>query len=168
MAALALAALVAAAPGCRKMRGRGAFDDGQLRSVVNVADPRAAIQLTRGFHVIENDSWRWTMKEFSVTLKPPKGSAQNGAKLQMKFAIPDVIFNRLGEMTVAARINGMNLGAQKYTQAGEGVYEREVPASALRGDAVSVDFTVDKGLPPSEQDERELALVVTSVGLVPK
>jgi hypothetical protein len=27
---------------------------------------------------------------------------------------------------------------------------------------------VDKGLPPSDQDHRELAIVVTSVGLFPK
>ena len=36
----------------------------QLVSVVNVADPRTATQLTRGFWDLEHDSWRWTAKSW--------------------------------------------------------------------------------------------------------
>lgn len=169
--------LIAAAPlmfvlasGCRMKRAHHAVmqDDGQLMSVVNAADARGAIQLTRGFHGIEANSWRWTMKNFSVTLRPPSGAAQSGARLQLRFAVPETMFNRVGDMTVAARIDGADLGSQTYSKPGEAVYERDVPASELASDAVSFDFTVDKGLPPSDQDPRELSLVVTSIGLVPK
>lgn len=73
IAAAVLMAIVALAPACRtkrKPRAKIAEDDGQLASVVNVADPRAAIQLVSGFHALENDSWRWTARQFTVTLRP--------------------------------------------------------------------------------------------------
>jgi hypothetical protein len=169
-AAIALAALMVLAPaGCRKKKVRaGVEDDGQLVSVVNAGDQRKSMQLVRGFHGVENDSWRWTMKTFTVTLRPPAGSAQNGARLEMKFTIPEVMYNRVGDMTVTAKVNGVDLGPEKYTKVGDVVYARDVPASALGGDAVTFDFSVDKGIPPSDQDLRELAVIFTSVGLSPK
>jgi hypothetical protein len=133
-----------------------------------MGDPRAAVQLTRGFHGLENQSWRWTMKDFTATLRPPARAAATGASLQLKFTIPDVMFNRVGPMTISARVNGLDLGPQTYSQTGDFNYTRDVPATALSGDAVSVDFHVDKGLPPSDQDTRELAIIVTAVGLLPK
>jgi hypothetical protein len=35
----------------------------------------------------------------------------------------------------------------------------------MTGDAVRVDFELDKAIPPSEQDARELGIVVSKVGL---
>jgi len=171
ISAIALIALMAIAPACRtkkKPRPNVAEDDGQLASIVNVADPRAAIQLVRGFHAVESDSWRWTMKNFTVTLRPPSGSAQNGARLELKFAIPDVIFDRVGPITLGARVNGADLGPETYSKAGEDAYTRDVPASALQGDAATFDFSVNKSLPPGDKDQRELAIIVTTVGLVLK
>jgi hypothetical protein len=170
-AAFALIAIVAIAPACRiKKKARGAVieDDGQLASIVNVADPRAAVQLVRGFHNLENDSWRWTMKNFTVALHPPAGSAQSGAHLELKFTIPAVIFDRLGPITITGRVGAIALAPETYSQAGEATYARDIPASALGGDAVSLDFSVDKAIPPSVQDGRELAIIVTTVGLTPK
>ena len=164
-----VALLILAQAGCRIRKKPGAqAADGPMVSVINVADPRAASQLTRGFHSLENDSWRWTMKTFTVTLRRPANAAQRGANLEMKFTIPDVMFNRVGAMTVDARINGLDLGAQTYSQPGDSTYARDVPPAALGADAVRIDFTVDKGLPPTDRDSRELALIVTTIGLLPK
>lgn len=164
------AALATLIPACRirnKAHEKTAVDN-QLVSVVNVADPRAAVQLTRGFYDLENDSWRWTSKSFTVTLRPPANAAKAGATLELKFTIPDVMFNRVGAMSMDARVNGLDLGAQTYAQAGDCTYTRDVPAAALSTDAVAIDFHVDKGLPPSAKDSRELAVIVTTVGLLPK
>lgn len=170
-ATLALMAIVAIAPACRikkKVRGAAIEEDGQLASIVNVADPRAAVQLVRGFHALENDSWRWTMKNFTVTLRPPAGSAQSGAQLELKFTLPDVIFDRLGPIILAGRVGGIDLAPETYSQAGDATYTRDIPASVLGGDAVSFDFSVNKAIPPSDKDARELAIIVTTVGLTPK
>jgi hypothetical protein len=135
---------------------------------VSVADPRAAVQLVKGFHALENDAWRWTMKSFTVTLRPPTGSDQNGAKLELKFVLPEVIFKRLGAVTLDAQINGIDLGPEKLSKDGEGVYTRDVPASALHGEVASFEFTLDKALPPTDQDSRELGIIVSTIGLTPK
>jgi len=168
----ALAILLLLTPACRihkkTSHAKAAEDDGQSVSVINVGDPRAAVQLTRGFHGLEHDSWRWTMKNFTATLRPPANAANAGATLQLKFTIPQVMFDRVGDMRVEARLNGLDLGSQTYTQPGDYIYTRDVPATALSADAVSIDFHVDKGLPPSDQDTRELALIVTTIGLLPK
>jgi hypothetical protein len=159
-------------PACRIHKkgppARSVEDDGRLASVINMNDPRAAVQLTRGFHVLENDSWRWTMKNFTATLRPPSNASKTGATLQLKFTIPQVMFARVGAMTLDAHVNGVDLGPQTYSQPGGYLYIRDIPAAALSADAVNIDFQVDKGLPPTEPETRELAIIVTTVGLLPK
>jgi hypothetical protein len=172
MALIPLLALLALAPaGCRmkkKAAAKVSEDDGQMASIVNMADPRTAVQLTRGFHVVEGDAWRWTMKTFSVALRPPQNSGKSGAKLLMRFAIPEALINRLGPMTLSARVNGVDVGSQTFSKPGDGVFERDVPAKALDAEVVIVDFALDKAMAPGEQDSRELGVVATSIGLMPK
>jgi hypothetical protein len=65
-------------------------------------------------------------------------------------------------------VNGTALAPESYTQAGQFVYIRDVPASLLAGDVSRVDFALDKTVPPSGTDQRELGLVVSLVGFQPK
>src|SRR5205085_461897 len=69
-----------------------------LASMINVADPHASIQLTKGFYDIESGAWRWTARSFSATLHPPKDAAQKGARLVLKLAISDVVLQKLKSM----------------------------------------------------------------------
>jgi hypothetical protein len=165
---LAIAALAPA--GCkRRNRARAApvEDNSPLESVVNVADPETAGQLVAGFHNVENNAWRWTMAHFSATLRPPEGAPIHGARLELKGDVPSAVLKRLGPISLSATINGHTLKPDIFSTAGAFTYSGEVPASVLSGASARVDFAVDKALPPSGQDARELALVVTSVGLVP-
>jgi hypothetical protein len=52
--------------------------------------------------------------------------------------------------------------------AGDYTYSRDVPPELLTGDAVTVEFTLDKALPPNPSDQRELGVIVQMVGLEPK
>jgi hypothetical protein len=127
----------------RSKRNPGALvpeQDAPLTSVVNVNDPAASPQLVRGFYGLENNLWRWTMKRFEVALKPPPGAAQNGARLTLRFTIPEVISSRLGSITVSATINGLALPPEIYVKPGDYVYDRDIPASALKDDAVVAEF----------------------------
>lgn len=175
--ALVMIAVALALPGCRiKKKAQQAkatapaasADDIPLASVVETSDPLHAKQLVRGFYGIENQSWRWTAKSFAVTLRPVKGSETKGAKLELKFVIPDVMFNRVGAMTIDATANGLDLGAETFSKAGDATYIRDVSPVVLAGDSATFDFLVDKGLPPSPRDPRELAVIVTSIGLISK
>ncbi|MGA3203987.1 MAG: hypothetical protein ABSF12_15980 [Bryobacteraceae bacterium] len=168
-AAVALLALVALAgsTGCRRKKKVKAREDG-LASVVNVADPADSAQLVRGFSNVEADAWRWTTSKFSVVLRPPAGSAQNGAVLQLAFTLHDTVVKKLGPVTVTATVNGTPMGSETYSQAGDYTYSKDVPASALGADVVTVEFSTDKSLAPTDVDKRELALIVKTIGLVGK
>jgi hypothetical protein len=167
--AVVLLATIAVA-GCeRKKRARKApaEDNSALVSVVNVNDPRASVQLVRGFYNLEDDTWRWTMTHFSVTLRTPPGASQQGAKLELKGSIPERSFQRLGPIAVSATVDGQPVLGETISRSGGFVYSRLVPSSLFTGDSASVEFTADKALPPTDQDGRELSLIVTSIGLLP-
>lgn len=136
-----------------------------LATVVHVADPRATVQLVKGFYELEQNSWRWTAGKFAVALRPPRGASDRGAVLQLKFAIADAVLDRVKSMTVKARLGKLELAPETYAKPGEQIYSRDVPASALGGEVVTVEFEVDKFLPPGAVEQRELALIVTTIGL---
>jgi len=171
---LLLAALAAclALAGCRskqKVQVQATEEEApSLASTVHVADPRISSQLISGFYGIEGDSWRWTAGKFTVLLRPPRTAAQKGAVLQLKFALPEPVIGKLKTVSLGATINGTALPPQTYTQSGEYTYSRDVPPNLLGGEAVKVEFALDKALPPSGSDQRELGLVVSAVGFDPK
>jgi hypothetical protein len=166
VAAFALLALVGLSEGCRRKKKVTAREDG-LASVVNVADPADSAQLVRGFSNVEADAWRWSTSKFSVVLRPPAGAAQDSAVLQLVFTLHDAVVNKLGPVTVSATVNGTPVGSETYSAAGDYTFSQRVPQSALGSDVVTVEFSTDKALAPTEKDKRELALIVKTIGLVP-
>lgn len=140
----------------------------QLASTVHVADQRAASQLVSGFYDVEQNAWRWTAGKFSVVLRTPRGAAQNGAVLKLKFSVPEAVISKLNAVSLAAHIDGAALAPETYTQSGEFTYSREIAPAMLTHDTVKLSFVLDKSLPPGSADARELGVIVTSVGLEPK
>jgi len=140
----------------------------ELASVIHMADPKAAPQLKSGFHNVEQNAWRWTERHFAVVLRPPAGGASRGARLNLRFSIPAPVIEKLGAVTLSAAIGGVSLGPETYSRSGEYIYTRDVPASLLAGDAVTVEFDLDKALPPGNTDQRELGVVASSVGFEAK
>jgi len=163
-----LLVFVALAPvGCRRKKKVKAREDG-LASVVNVADPADSAQLVRGFSNVEADAWRWSTSKFSVVLRPPPGAAQNGAKLELTFTLHETVINKVGPVTVSAQVNGTPIDPETFSQPGDYTYSKPVPASALSTDVVTVEFSTDKALAPTDVDKRELALIVKTIALVTK
>lgn len=166
MAALVPAAIVAQA--CKRKKKsqlETVEQSANLVSAILMNDPATSGQLIRGFYPPEASAWRWTMQNFSVALAPPPGAAQKGAKLNFKFNFPEPIFKKLGTLTLNATINGLKLPPEMYSMPGNYTYSRDVPASALSGNAAAIDFACDKVFPPTGDDRRELALVAVSVSL---
>jgi hypothetical protein len=162
---------LAIAPACkgRKVRSRATDEAAPgMASVLNMGDPRAESQLVSGFYGVESGAWRWVGKQFTVTLHPPFGSAQKGAKLNVKLTVPSVVIEKNKNVSLAATVGGEALAPETYTTPGPYVYVRDIPASALTGDSVKIDFQVDKTMPPAPPDIRELGIVVTSIGLESK
>jgi hypothetical protein len=168
----AVAILILLAPGCRDREkitvGQTEEEALRLASVVHVADPRSASQLVSGFYDIEQNAWRWTAGQFTVLLRPPRNAVQKGAVLKLKFSVPEPVLAKLKTISLSASLGGLDLSPETYTQAGEFTYSRDVSGAVLAGDAVKVDFSLDKSLPPNAVDQRELGVIVSNVGLEPK
>jgi hypothetical protein len=141
---------------------------GTLLSTAHAADPKSSIQLIKGFHGVEQNSWRWTMGRFAVTLKPPMGAAEQGAAVVLKFSIPDAVLQKTKSMTLTASVQNTTLGKQTYKSAGEYTFTADVPANLLKGEATTVDFSLDQFLPAGAVDARELGIVFVSAGLESK
>lgn len=166
-----LGALLAPVSGCRrkpKAKAAATVEEptDELASMVQVADPRAAGQLLRGFYPVEAGGWRWTMRAFAVSLPTPLAARQ--AVLQLKFALPEAVLKALKSVTLSAKINGVALPPQTFTQPGDQLYAQTVPPAAIKGEALTVEFELDKAFGPSDADRRELGLVVSSVGIESK
>jgi hypothetical protein len=164
-AAALLCGLALAPAACKRSAKHALLAATDLRSVVPMGDPGADGQLVAGFHSAEGNSWRWTEGKFSVILRPPPGAAVEGAKLELNLNIPDAVIQQLGAVTLSAAAAGSRLPPEKYAAAGNYVYTRNIPANALSGDSVSVEFATDKAIPAGRIEKRELAVIVTSVGL---
>ena len=163
--------LVLATTGCKnkKVKVQATEEEApRMASAVGMGDPKAETQLISGFYGVEAGAWRWTGKQFTLVLRPPAGSAQNGGKLQLKLTVPPVVIEKLKNVALSATANGSALAPESYTQPGEYVYTRDVPAAALTGESVKIDFQLDKAIPPSGGDLRELGLIVLNASLESK
>jgi hypothetical protein len=163
--------LLLAPLGCkhRKVPSRQTEEEaGRLASTIHMGDARMGAQLLNGFYGVENNAWRWTAQQFTVALRPPFGAAQKGANLVVKLTVPPVVIEKQGKVTLSASVAGTPLEPEPYAKAGDYTYKREIPAALLAGDSARVEFRLDKAIPPSAADQRELGIIVLSAGLEPK
>jgi hypothetical protein len=158
--------------GCKRMaevRVQQTEEEGsRMASTVHMGDKRTETQLITGFYGIEEGSWRWTARQFSLVVRPPFGSAQKGATLQARLSVPEPTIAKLKTISISAKVNGQDLPPETYTQPGEYTYTRDVPASLLAGESAKLEFVLDKAMPPAGADVRELGIVALSIGLEPK
>ncbi len=162
---LILIPLLIASSGCKRRHNNSPQ---LLSSSISAADPSAADRFTQGFYPVEQNAWRWTAKDFAVTLAPPLHSDQKGAQLMLKLAVPDGVIQKLGSVQLSAAVDGYKLAPEVYARSGNYTYTRDIPADHLKADAAHIAFSLDHVIPPGDTDRRELGIVVSEVGLVAK
>ena len=116
------------------------------------------LELRNGWHRLECASYRWTERRFSARLKAPVPGRP--ARLTLRFHLSAETLAQLGPITLGAQVSGVPLSSQTYAAHGNQLYSCEVPAAALTGARVEVEFALDRAVPPSPQDRRELGVVV--------
>jgi hypothetical protein len=167
-----LALALAIAPvACKKKKVRvGATDEEtpKIMSSIGMGDPKAEPQLVKGFHGIEAGAWRWTEKQFTAVLRCPMGAAQKGGKLTFKLTVPEPTIKQLKTVSLSANAAGNMLAPETYTVAGDYVYVRDIPAGALTGETVRIDFELDKAMPPAGSDSRQLGIIALNLALESK
>jgi cephalosporin hydroxylase len=155
---LALAAL----PGCRKHKPPAAAvaDERGAKltsaSELDIGDEAYAPFLLRGFYASEGD-WRWTARKFAVSLTPPAGNEP--VYLELDFALPAK--RAVPAIVITARVNGVEVGRTRFSKTGRNTFGAPVPAAALRKSPAEVEFELDRGFRPPD-DDRELGVVAVS------
>ncbi len=138
----------------------------ELLSTVNVADPAAEPQLLEGFYGLEQRAWRWTGGKFAVLLATPPDYATHESSLDLRLTVPSIVIETVGPVTITARVNGTEIGNQTYDAAGDNLlFTSMIPAGVLTAEPARAEFELDKVIPPSDQDERELGIIAVSIAL---
>jgi hypothetical protein len=107
----------------------------------------AHLELLAGWHAPEEGGFRWTERSFFVRLP------QAAARLTLDFYLPDSRAIRL-----RAIAGGNDLESQAYSNPGRHRYTRTLPPGAG-----TIEFHVDKFLPPDGRDHRERGVIVTAL-----
>jgi 4-amino-4-deoxy-L-arabinose transferase-like glycosyltransferase len=134
-----------------------------LSSAISVIDESSAPQL-QGFYAIEEGKWRWTQPRFSITLGRPDLSWSSTARLSVQLHVPEIVVQRLGKLTLSVRLNQHALAPETISRPGEASFARAIPVEWL-ADANTFQFSLNKSLPPSASDPRELGIIVRSASL---
>jgi hypothetical protein len=141
---------------------------GVVASTAFAGDPAFASHFTDGFYNIEANAWRWTNKEFAVTLNPPLHSAERGAQLVLHLVVPEGVIQHSPFVELSCSVQGLKLAPQVFAKAGSYTYARDIPPDKLQGREVRIDFAVDHAFQAAPPDTRRLGIIVSEVGLVAK
>ncbi len=132
------------------------------RLTLSTGDSQVADRL-EGFHQIEN-GWRWTKRNFAITFDLQQ-AADLPQSLTLQLYLPDSIIQKLGAMTLTARVGNHQLAPETYARPGQYVFQRDLQPGWLKPGPNRFEFALDKSLPPTPADDRELGVVVLSASM---
>ncbi|MBL8291843.1 MAG: class I SAM-dependent methyltransferase [Bryobacterales bacterium] len=138
-------------------------------SSVEVGNPVFEKRLVRGFYWAHQEAWRWTAPEFAVSLDTP--AVGEPVFLELRAHAPDEYISQVGQATLTATVNGVEVG--KHDCAGKGDVQRvwPVPERALTRSPVEVAFRLDKaaqarnGTPERMPAGQPFGLIVVDIKL---
>ncbi|OYW10852.1 MAG: hypothetical protein B7X34_04100 [Acidobacteriia bacterium 12-62-4] len=136
-----------------------------VSEIVRANDSRVAAQLARGFYDLESGAWRWTMPKFAIRFLVPPGVREKGAVLKADLVLPEVIFKATGPIKLTASAGNQSFGQQSLDRVGDHSVSFALPAAALTTETITIDFSLDKALPPGAVDPRELGLIFVKAGI---
>lgn len=161
--------LALACTACRGKHEKVIIEDddsaAQPLSAFKMSDRAAARQLVGGFYSLEGNSWRWTARDFVISFRTPPGATKRGANVSVNLMVPEIVTQKLGAVRLAAAIKGKQLGSERYAAPGNFTFAAEVPAELCSPLETVVDFHLDKTLPPSPGDTRDLGVIATGAAL---
>ena len=128
---------------------------------VSVTDPDVQSRL-RGFYE-GTVGWKWTGKDFAVSLDAPEWHQQTF--LDLDFTVPGELLAQAKTVTLTAKINGVEVGTGTFAKEGRYTFGRLVPDKALQKTPLEIAFSIDKIA--HFADGRAMGVIVVSVSLRP-
>lgn len=123
-----------------------------LRSRVLAGSLR--VRLLDGWHELEDGTWRWTARRFSVAVS---GIRNASARLVLPFVLPESVLAG-ATLRLRATANGKPLPAQSYREAGACQFVALL--EGLGQGTAELVFEADLALCPDGTDRRERALII--------
>ena len=137
-------------------------------SALEMADPSIAGQLLKGFYPVEEKSFRWVGRSFSVALKPPPHARADGLRLIVNLYLPEAEIRDIGPLTLSATLDGKTLGVQVFTEPGSFDFIRDLSAGDVDTNILPLQFCFDKSFQAGGDDRRKLAGIIRGISLVAK
>ena len=175
-------ALAMISAGCRRAPRAQKSDQAQTRAVSDTKPPQASEpgpgllktseivvsdrlyrdRLLRGFYG-GTEGWKWTSRECAVSLDvPPPLDAPT--ELEVDFNITTELITAVHEVTLTVRVNGGEVGKEKYTGEGRHNPTYPIPAALLKQNPAVVEFQLDRwGRDP--QSGRDIGLILVALSL---
>ena len=122
------------------------------------ACPAYSVKLLEGWHPLEQNSFRWTSRQFSIELR--KTMPLDARTFRLRFHLPEAVVRAAGPVTIHAKVDGAAFAPETFSKEGEYSYAIDLGRRISKGGPLRIDFTVDKALPAGDLDTRELALIV--------
>jgi len=131
---------------------------------LKLGDLRSKAQLVAGWYPMEEGAWRWMAKQAEVTLRTP---ADPRLSFEMALFFPPGYMQRAGgPVSVSVRVNGNPLTRQSYFAPGSYHLAAMVPPGLTTYPTSTVTIRLNRALPPSGSELRELGAIVSELGFV--
>jgi len=108
-----------------------------------------------GFYVLEQGGWRWTAREFSLTFP----TSRQAASITLSVNVPEAEIRKLGAIKMSIRVGEHELAPETFSRAGDYSVTRSLEGGNR------FDFQLDKTLPPTAADNRELGIIFVGARL---
>jgi hypothetical protein len=104
-----------------------------------------------GWHPIEQNSWQWTTKTFSVDVVLPL--ERHVSRFTLAAIIPQ-------QLELSCSIGERQIGRATYGQPGQNEFRCELPLFALHEPVLRLDFSVRNSYVLPGEDKRELGICI--------
>ncbi len=131
-------------------------------SYLHLGDLRARHQLLGRWYPIEDGSWRWMSKEAQAVLRTPEESP---VSFELRLYFPENHMKRVGgSVAVSVLLENELLVEKTYRAAGAYTIRQPVPAGSLPHPVTRITIRLDRAVPPTGEEQRELGAVVLGFG----
>jgi tRNA (mo5U34)-methyltransferase len=119
--------------------------------------PDLHVRVISGWHEVEQDAWRWTMKRFSLEVVLPKD--RPAREFALKFTVPEVVIAGSPTVRIKCSIGGEPAGSIMCDSPCTIEFRGVFPESALAKPEIVLDFEIESSF-ASPGDERDLGILV--------
>jgi hypothetical protein len=116
---------------------------------------------SKGFYALEPGGWRWTGREFSLAFPPTK----DALVFTMHVSVPEACIRNAGMITMSLCVGEHTLAPETFSRPGDYTVARTLQTGWMSGENNGVAFHLDKVLPATKADGRELGIVFVSAKL---